>query len=189
MADPRAREIRNRSFADPEVVLRDMRVLERTVTASPTPDRVKRLRTGPLKPERESRDAALFAHGMSHYLGTKVLVSPGEISDADFLTCIPLPDRQVITFVQLKSLVPSDLNAQATISGVIAGVAKLPPTETVLAVLINREMQIDLAELAGYRVPFSELWFFWASTRDQSQWQLYGNIHADPRLCSFAYPT
>lgn len=162
--------------------------MELQVSSWEMPVAIKNLRTGNLKTAREARNAALFAHGMASIVGEKVLVSPGEDADADFFTCVGTGDSRKFTSIQLKELVPGHLNPSQTIADLMGAQRQRPPTDTILAVLINRRMRPAYAELASYRVPFSELWFYWAASEDQSQWQIYGDAQSQPRLYDFTYP-
>ena len=73
-------------------------------------DRVRSLLTNTLKTERETRDALIFAHGMSSVVGTRVYVAPGETEDCDFVTSVAADGTRYYTCVQLKELVPEHLN-------------------------------------------------------------------------------
>lgn len=189
MGDPRLREWGQRNFHDPEQVLKDLRSLETSIADIEIPDGVRRLRTGRLKGEREARDAALFAYGLATAVGTKVYVSPGESVDADFITFLVNDGTAVYTPVQLKELVPADLNPNADLRSLIEGLARRPPSDTVLAIRLNRRERVTFPEVTKATVPFAEMWYFWSSTEDASRWALYGDVLTIPVLYEFAYPT
>ena len=184
----RVRAWSRRDFFDPAPVLIALRLVEIELAQSDTPDLVRRLRANRLKTDREGRDALLFAHGMSVAAGATVFVSPGESEDCDFITRFNVDDTAHFSCVQLKELVPEDRNPTQTFEGLIAQLQGLPPSDAVLAIRLNRRQQIPLAELAAARVPFAELWYFWASSADSSSWSLYGDVLTSPQLHSFEYP-
>jgi hypothetical protein len=189
MNDQRVRYWGKRPFYDPEQVLRDLRALELDLADVEMNDLVRRLRTGRLKSEREARDAALFTHGMSVACGTKFFVSPGETEDADCITVCGVGDEQIFTPVQLKELAPADLNPTATIQDLIAGLAQKPPTDTVLAIRLNRRGSFDFNAVDHSSLPYAEIWYFGSTTPDSSQWFLCGNVLSIPRFYEFVYPT
>jgi len=53
----------------------------------------------------------------------------------------------------------------------------------------HRRGQTQLSKLAAVRVPFAELWYFWAATPDMSAWPLYGDAMGQPSLYEFQYPS
>jgi hypothetical protein len=184
----RVRAWSRRGFFDPAPVLVALRLVEIELAQSDTPDLVRRLRTNWLKTDREGRGALLFAYGMSVATGAPVFVSPGESEDCDFITRFNVNDSAHFSCVQLKELVPEDRNQTQTFEGLIAQLQRLPPSDAVLAIRMNRREQIPLAELAAARVPFAELWYFWASSADTGSWSLYGDALTNPQLYTFEYP-
>lgn len=186
--DIRIRDWSKRTFYDPEPVLRQLRQLERDPGIHALPDAVRRLRTNRLKTEREGRDALIFAHGMAAVVGTKVLVAPGETEDCDFIARMTIGDTDHFACVQLKELAPADLNNTQTLEHLAISLAKYPKTDATLAIHLNRRTTIPLQELASFRAPFSDVWFFWASDPAHLSWHLYGGAQGTPILHPFAYP-
>jgi hypothetical protein len=121
----RIRTWSRRLFYDPEPVLKALRSLEVSLQDQPIPELVRRLRTNKLKGEREARDAAIFAHGMAAVCGTKILVSPGEAEDCDFITKARVGDEELYSCVQLKELAPDDLSPDGTLEPLVKKVATL----------------------------------------------------------------
>ena len=109
--DPiKLRELGKLEYRDPIAFLKSIRAFEIEVSTSQMPDRVKRLRTGPLKAERERRDAALFCVGMTELKGQKIWIADAEDQDFDFVTCWAVDGVQHICPVQLKEIAPADLD-------------------------------------------------------------------------------
>ncbi len=173
-------------FWDPVPILRALRNIELSELWSSLPERTRRLRTASLKEQREARDAAIFAHGLATVLGTKVLFAPEEAADFDFVVMWTEGGNDRFCAVQLKELVPDDLNPAQTLDELLAGLAKYPPTKTILAVLINKS--IPAREIPLARVPFRELWLFWQGSPDGSRWGLEGDLLSDSRRYEFRHP-
>ena len=184
----RLRDWSRRSFLDPEPVLRALRSVELDPSLHELPDAVRRLRTNPLKTDRETRDALIFAHGMAAVLGTKVLVAPGEVEDCDFVSHFRIGDTDHFSCVQLKELAPNDLNPDQTMDALLAKLEKLPPSDAVLAIHLNRRVRIELSELTASHLPFAEAWYFWAADPGLVSWRIYGDTMKSPSLHEFHYP-
>lgn len=185
----RIRDWSKRVFYDPEPVLRALRELETSISGHVIPEVVLRLRTNSLKFEREARDAALFAHGMAVVCGVKVFVAPGETEDCDFLTKARVGDTDHFTCVQLKELAPEDLSPIQSLDQLIVNLQRLPQSDAILAVHLNRRTTIPFEQLAAARAPFAEIWFFWATDPKLEEWRLFGDVAGSPRLYEFRYPT
>ena len=69
MEKVRLRQFAKLAYGDPRGFLAALRRLEWAVAVSPTPERIKTLRTQGLKPKREMRDAAIFCVGISERIG------------------------------------------------------------------------------------------------------------------------
>lgn len=102
-----------------------MRRVEVDVCQSDLPDEVKRLRTNSLKEEREARYTAIFAHGLATVMQRKVLVSRGEIADADFAVAWDDGTGQhAISMFQLKELTEMRRNPRQTLEGLLSGLQR-----------------------------------------------------------------
>jgi hypothetical protein len=152
------------TFWDPVPVLQALRQLEVSDLWQDLPERVRRLRTASLKDQREARNAAIFAHGLATVLCTKVLVSPTEDQDFDFVVTWTEGSEDRFSAIQLKELVPDDLNNDQRLDDLLAGLRKYAPTDTILAILLNKSLPVREIRLDA--IPFRELWLFWqARTR------------------------
>ena len=175
-------------YLDPEPVLRNLRRLEIKLLAQPIPPRVLRLRTSALKPDREGRDAALFAHGIAAAMGTKVYFARQEAADYDFVTRWLVGDELRYCAVQLKELPPEDLNPLLTLESLLSGLGKYGTTRTALAVLLNKAGVMDAASLPQQARRFSQVWLFWLASPDGNRWKIQGDILATPFTYDFHYP-
>tara|TARA_R110000787_G_scaffold272069_2_gene379458 strand:+ start:12736 stop:13323 length:588 start_codon:yes stop_codon:yes gene_type:complete len=180
-------QIRLRRFAeldyyDPISFLKQLRVFECELAASETPEPIMRLRTGTLKTERELRDAALFCAGMSECIGQQVWMAAAEDQDHDFIASWTSSGARHFCPVQLKEVVPEDLNADSSIEAVIDKLHRYSDSfDLTVAIKLGRNMRFDPSEL---KVPddltIGELWVFGAVESSQSAWALWGNFLAGP---------
>jgi hypothetical protein len=195
MNSVRLREFSGLKFGDPRGFLRELREVELLVTASPTPEKIKTLRTQQLKPEREMRDAAIFCVGMSERIGVDVRFAPVEDQDFDFIaTWLESEGTRNYCPVQLKEVVPEHLNANATIQAVVDKLVHyVDSADMTVAIKLNRVGQFDLSELqipANLRI--GGLWIFAALSADQSEFGLWGdflNAIDAPYGTRFSYPS
>ncbi|MBL8998774.1 MAG: hypothetical protein JNL44_15785 [Gemmatimonadetes bacterium] len=190
MPDLRVNAWRRLRYLEPTRVLVALRTVEKALAGEPIDEKVARLRTANLKPERESRDAALLTCGLRARLGVPVYYAPVEDSDHDFVVRIDAATGQFFTPVQLKELVPNDLNPDASLEQLVAQLRKRhAATDTVLAIRLNRNGRTDLSPTLFEDLPYSEVWLFWAASPDAQDWRLYGNMRAAPVLTEYQYPT
>ncbi len=179
MENVRLRQFAKLAYGDPRGFLAALRRLEWEVAASPTPERIKTLRTQELKPDREMRDAAIFCVGMSERIGFDVRFAPVEDQDFDFIaTWFDREGMRNYCPVQLKEVAPPHLNAGATIQAVVDGLARYADSADVtVAIKINRPARFGPAELklpANLRI--GGLWIFAALSADQSEFGLWGDF-------------
>jgi hypothetical protein len=175
-------------YHDPTEVLRNFRRVEIEITLS-TPDPVKHLRTNSLKRWRECREAALFCYGMSCRCGQPISFASDESADHDFVAAWVLAGVRHFAPVQLKELVPEQLNEHSTIDHLVQGLAKYRSDTLTVAVHLNRRGTLEPSTLRVPSLRIAALWFFWGAAPDQSKWCLFGDVLNEPALSSFAYPT
>ena len=190
MADPELNHWRRLPYYDPVRALLNFRALEIALAGADVDPKVARLRTAALKPEREARDAAIFSLAMSVRLRCQVVFSPTEEADYDFVTRTDFEGTSYFTPVQLKELVPEDLNPTANLDKLLAQLrGRKVHSGTALALRLNRtlkRMTFTPAQFDG--LPFQEVWLFWAASSDARKWKLFGNALNDPVTTEFDYP-
>src|SRR4051812_837589 len=153
-------------------------------------DRVRRLRTSELKKYREWRDAAVFSYGLGLSRGLKIRYATLEEADYDFVAGWIEDDAWHYCPVQLKEVPPTDLNPDADLEKILIGSVKDPrPTNTVLVVKLSKAGRTDLTRVRIPAVPWKEVWFFWASRPDSSQFTIYGDALTKQEQFSFDYPS
>lgn len=176
-------------FRDPRPFLVGLRNLESALAASDTPPRIKNLRTNGLKAWREARDAALFCYGMGQRIGQTVYFAPSESQDYDFVASWVVGSEQHLAPVQLKEVVPQDLNPKASLDQVLASLTKyVDSSELTVAIKLNQQGRFQPSELAPPKANIAALWVFGAITKDQSKWALWGNFLEQPAGMTFGYP-
>ncbi len=180
------------TYHDPAEKLRRLRAVEREladVLRDADAD-VRALRTTELNKYRECRDAALFTYGMGLRHDGKVCFATEATTDHeyDFVTRWFEGDVAHFCPVQLKELPPEERNPGETIDGLLLKLKKYGPTQTVLAIPLNRREQVNL-DRDWPAVPFAELWFFWASAPGAAEWSIYGDALGTRGQWAFDYPT
>jgi hypothetical protein len=180
------------NFLDPKHALEELRRIEMDMVGQEVSERIRTLRTNKLKPERDARNAAIFAYGMSCAQGHDVLFAPFEDQDFDFVMTWQIGDTQHYCPIQLKELVPEELNPQTSIDDLLGGLSKYSDSaEVVFAIVMNRIGRFEPSEI---RVPsnlrIGGLWMFCAISADQNEWALWGDfMKPAPTLgWKFQYP-
>ena len=177
------------AFRDPSLILTELSIVEPAVAASDLPPAAKALRTNELKPVRELREAALFCYGMGCRLGQTVLLAPEESQDYDFVATWVVGGNQHFAPVQLKEVVPAELNASASVQAVIDGLTKYANSQSLtVAIHLNRHGRFDPAEIVVPPLQIAALWVFGAISADQREWALWGNFTEHAIGTTFSYP-
>jgi len=190
MGQDRTRALQRLEYRDPKPFLVRLRELEPRVVTSKLPKKVKNLRTNPLRWSRELREGALFCFGMSQRIGQTVFLSPSEAQDHDFVASWVVGNTQHLAPVQLKEVVPHDLNLTASVQGIINALAKYTDSaDLTVAIHLNQRAHFDPSKLVVPSLKIAALWVFGAISVDQTQWGLWGNFLETPVGTRFEYPT
>jgi hypothetical protein len=176
-------------YGSPKGFLIALRELEPRVATSELSAREKSLRTNELKPWRELRDAALFCHFMAERFGTEVLIAKAESDDYDSVATWEREDDRVFSPVQLKEVVPAELNPNSDVQAIINGLSKYAPAPDLTAAIhLNRAGPFDPRTLVIPKLPVRSLWVFGSVNADASQWVLIGDLLGDIRVSAHDYP-
>ena len=190
MTQDRARAFQQLEYRDPKPFLVRLRELEPTVVTSNMAKKVKNLRTNPLKWSRELREGALFCYGMSQRIGQTVFLSPSEAQDHDFVASWVVGDTQHLAPVQLKEVVPHDLNPSASVQTIVDALTKYTDSaDLTVAIHLNQRAHFDPSKLVIPSLKIAALWLYGAISADQTQWGLWGNFLETPVGTRFEYPT
>ncbi|GAB3361740.1 hypothetical protein [Lysobacter tyrosinilyticus] len=177
-------------YHDPLPILIGLREIALTQPLHELPYKVSALRTRELRPFLEGRQSALFSYLVGEAMGVKVRFSPLEKSDYDCITHFERDGYHHLVPVQLKELVPNDLNPTASLQSLINGLIKYrDSSDLVVAVHLNRNVTIRLSELSFDGLNISQLWLYGSAAPDQSTWLLVGDL-LDPgaRWREIRYP-
>jgi hypothetical protein len=177
------------AYGDLRGFLLNLRELEPRIASSGLDRSVRTLRTNNLKPWRELREAALFAHFMSERVGTSVRIAKGEEQDYDCIATWESEGVRRFSPVQIKEVVPEYLNPSADIDGVIASLAKyVSSPDLTVAIHLNKRIDFDLSTIRVPKLSIAALWMFGAISPDSSRWGLWGDLLAEPVGTEHAYP-
>lgn len=194
MKNIRLREFAKLEYCDPSKFLASLRVIEWAVATSSTPEPIKALRTQKLKSALEKRDAAIFCVGISKFTGFDIRFAHLENQDFDFITrWLDSDGTEHYCPVQLKEVVPPNLNARSSIQTVVDSLTRYVDSEDVtVAIKLNRPGRFEPSELklpADLRI--GGLWIFGSISADQSEFGLWGDFLSAtpaPQGLRYAYP-
>jgi len=169
--------------------LRRLRELELKVARSNLPTSVKGLRTNALKEWREAREAAIFCVGIGERIAQKVYFAKSEASDYDFVAAYGPGKTGFLVKVQLKEVVPTDVNPAASIQSAIDALQSkyVDLSDLLVAILLNQETHFDPAALQIPELGLAGLWIFGGISSDD--WCLWGDFLIQERIgVRFSYP-
>lgn len=172
-------------------LLQRLREIEYEVMQVIPPSRERRLQTRDTMPLRELREAALLCHGLATRFGETIGVTHWEEHDHDAVALIQKPGESCFYPLQMKQLPPDDLNPQASLQDIIDSLpAKYPRSpQLTVGISLNRNQHIDFHALSIPRMNIGGLFFFGASSPDQSEWILWGDVLSPgPFATFFTYP-
>lgn len=176
-------------FRDPARFLVNLRRIEAEISASDTPKKIKNLRTNELKEWRELREGAIFCYGMGQRIGQTVYIGKGESQDYDFVASWIVGRERHLAPVQLKEVVPADLNSKASLQATVGALTKYVDSgDLTVAIHFNRQSHFDPKEIIVPPLNIAALWVFGAVTGDQATWGLWGNFLEEPLGFRFEYP-
>jgi hypothetical protein len=175
-----ARKLAQLEFKDRKNFLIELRLLEQQEGIAALPEKVRNLRTNELKPWREARSAAMFCYLMGQALGEPIYLAAVEDEDFDFVALQQIDDENHFKLCQLKELVPTNLNPQATLNQLLAGLSKYDNPNLTVVIHLNRREQINFSELKMPTNRLGGLWMFGALDVTQSTWGLWGNFLQPP---------
>jgi hypothetical protein len=153
--------------------------------------RSQNLRTRDLRPLRELREACTFCYGMTECTGQKFFVAHAEAQDYDAVATWIVGDCQSFAPIQIKEVVPYEVNPLASVQLVVEGLRKYVNSEDLtVAIHLNRIVRgFNPAEIVVPPLKIAALWMFGAIAADQSRWAIWGNFLDEMQAREFHYPS
>ncbi|MCU0955390.1 MAG: hypothetical protein MUC37_12480 [Hyphomicrobium sp.] len=183
MDDAEINRLSKLQYYDPLYALPELRKVQLAISELQNiPNSIRNLRTRKLKRERELWMAFLLAYGLRARTGLPLLLADDEESDHDVVLATVANDLPHFLPVQLKEVVPEDLNPTANVQNIIDDTfAKRSYQDTLLAIKITQNYSFDPNGLVVPPFSFAGIWIFAAVSPDQSRWALWGDF-IDDRL-------
>ena len=155
-------------------------------------DNVRSLETHKLEWHRECREAALFAEGLKVLLGDQTIrFTYREEADYDVIISREVEGKMYVSPVQLKRLVPEELNPKADLNEIITKMRNLTDSrDLVVAIFICRNIELEIDSIIiPEDVQVREIYVFGATSEDQKEWFICGDLnHPERPLAKFKYP-
>jgi hypothetical protein len=177
------REWEKLQYKDPTKTLPGYRAVQEIVSTYNTNTKLRNLRTNSLKSEKEAWHLALFSYLISKALDIEVFYSEVESSDYDGVCMWVNDETQNFAPIQLKELVPSDLNPSSSVQKVISSLEKYTDSkDLIVAVKLTKNftLKTEVLDLSGLKM--KQLWLFGATDPMQNNWMLYGDLLGAPKL-------
>jgi hypothetical protein len=177
-------------YQDPRIVLVEFRKIQLRMATSGMSYKERSLRTNALKSERDAITAHLFCYGMEQVTGQKRYVAKAEGQDYDAVAMWIDGDNQNFAPIQVKELVPEELNPATSLQELIDKLPKYADSDDLTVVIrLNRQITFTPAELKlpkGLRI--AALWAIAALSDDLSEWGLCGDLLETTECRYFQYP-
>lgn len=183
MDDAEINRLSKLQYYDPLYAVPELRKVQLAISElQDIPNSIRNLRIRKLKRERELWMAFLLAFGLRARTGRPFLLADDEESDHDVVFATIVKDLPHFLPVQLKEVVPEDLNPTANVQKIIDDtVSKRSYQDTLLAIKITQNYRFDPTEIVVPPFSFAGIWIFAAVSADQSRWALWGDF-IDDRL-------
>jgi len=159
------------------------------------PKQVQNWRTNKLQPELHRRQAALFCFGRKCLEITDkwaLAAWPDQNSPIDYvLRQIKSDGKERYEFVQLKEVVPEEVNSEQSLQDLLDELPKKYSStdELTIAIHIHRELSTKVSDLRKPNLPNGRLWLFGFGGEPPHNAFLFGDWFKSPSLVNFTYPT
>jgi len=176
-------------YIDPTKYLIGLGSLSQSVDLSGFPKEVLGMRLRSLEHHRETREAAIFCHGLSQcVLDNHVDFAMSEDSDYDFVTRTVYEDRVVYVPVQTKELPPESISSKP-IESELEKLAKYARSDDlVVAYHLNREMTINMKKIKMPKLTIAAIFFFGKMSSQNNTWFIFGGKLGEFRGGEYGYP-
>jgi hypothetical protein len=168
-----------------------MHEIESIVSKSTLSYRERSLRTHKLREWKDRRIAALFAYGMSQRMPGYWFDFAGvERSDYDAVIRYYNEEVCIFTPIQIKELVPEDINEDSTVEAIVEGLTKYSNSPDLVVVIhLNRQMRIRPHPISSKKINIGGLYFLGGVAPTKRQWLLMGDLLHSAEISQFEYPT
>jgi hypothetical protein len=184
------REWEKLKYYDPEKILLGLRDIAVNFPFPRIPSNLTSQRKRELRRYGESRQCALFCYGISKVRNIKIQYADYEKSDYDFVGVYPEEGYLNYIPIQMKELVPEQVNPDAQLENELKKLQKYTDSQDLcVAIHLNRNESFDFKDINLPELNIRELWFFGAKDRSQSEWRILGDILNNPKVYEFFYPT
>jgi hypothetical protein len=175
-------------YFDPETILVGLREIALTYPLHELDFHARTLRTRKLRKHGEGRQAALFCHGMSRVIGSKVSFAHVERDDFDIVAKYRENGQVNFVPVQLKEWAPDFLPSPQPLQVELDKLRKYADaSDLAVAFHLNRETRVVLSELS-YPRNIGELWFYGCTEPSQNHWVIIGDLLKESVAYGFVYP-
>lgn len=176
------REWRTYEYYDPEIILPRLNNIRKQISMTATPDKVANLRTNMLSSEREAWDAAIFCYLISKAINKKLFFSKVESSDYDSIFMLQEENSDSYFPVQMKELVPNEINPKATLQSIINNLEIYTNSpDLIVGIKLNRNENFNFSNISTEKAKVAEIWCFGSTEKNESKWGLYGNLLSNYR--------
>jgi hypothetical protein len=171
------REWTRLDYVDPDIYVAEQQKLRARISETDTPDKIRNLRTRTLAPLREAWDAGVFCYLLRRMTGFEIYFSAVEDQDYDAIFTWRDNDIQNFAPVQMKEVVPAELNPKQRLKDVISSLKKYADSkDLVVAIKVNRNVRIEAKDLEVESLPVAEVWLFGATEPREEQWSLFRKL-------------
>lgn len=176
-------------YYDPCIVLPKLHQLRVQLSTSNTPTKIRNLRTNKLKSEREAWDVAVFCYLMSKVMGRKIYFSRNEAADYDSVFFWEDEISPCFAPVQMKELVPENINPRATLESIIKSLEKyVDSPDLVIGIKLNQRNSFDFSKVDVSKLSVGGVWCFGSITQDESKWGLFGDLLIEHQNYEYVLP-
>lgn len=168
------REWSTYNYIDPVVYVTKLQKIRAMVSATDTPEKIRNLRTRKLAPEREAWDAGVFCYLLRERTDCEIYFAP--VEDADYDAVFKWQEDGIQNFapVQMKEVVPKELNQTQKVQDVLDSLIKYgTSSDLVVAIKLNRDERIEADKVITDDLPVAEVWFFGAADPQEKSWILF----------------
>ena len=171
------REWNKLNYVDPDIYVAEQQKLRSQVALTNAPDKIRNLRTRKLAPLREAWDAGIFCYLLRRMTGQEIYFAAVEDQDYDAVFTWNAEGVQNFAPVQMKEVVPEELNSKQQVKDVVSSLRKyVTSDDLVVGIKVNRNVRIEAKDLEIENLPVAEVWLFGATEPDEKRWSIFRKL-------------